>query len=87
MSDQYASSDLTLNFSSSVMVEVCCIFMIMLLGNLLGYLLWNRHLDYLLLVIIYIRNLICKCLIIQHVASQIAAADAAREYGGVCFRH
>jgi hypothetical protein len=54
MFDQYASSDLTLYFSSSVMVEVCCIFMIMLLGNLLAYLLWNRHLDYLLLVIIYI---------------------------------
>jgi hypothetical protein len=32
----------------------------MLLGNLLGYLLWNRHLDYLLLVMIYIRNLIWK---------------------------
>jgi UDP-N-acetylmuramyl pentapeptide phosphotransferase/UDP-N-acetylglucosamine-1-phosphate transferase len=36
------------------MIEVCCIFMIMLLGNLLGYLLWNRHLDYLLLVMIYV---------------------------------
>jgi hypothetical protein len=54
MSDQYASSDLTLYFSLSVMIEVCCIFMIMLLGNLLGYLLWNRHLDYLLLVMIYV---------------------------------
>jgi hypothetical protein len=41
MYDQYASSDLILYLSSSVMVEVCCIFMIMLLGNLLGYLLWN----------------------------------------------
>jgi hypothetical protein len=60
MSDQYASSDLILYLSSSVMVEVCCIFMIMLLGNLLGYLLWNRHLHYLLVVMIYIRNLIWK---------------------------
>jgi hypothetical protein len=42
------------------MVEVCCIFMMMLLGNPLGYFLWNRHLDYLLLVMIYILNLICK---------------------------
>jgi hypothetical protein len=58
MSDQYASSDLTLYFISFVMVEVCCIFMIMLLGILLGYLLWNRHLDYLLLVMIYIWILI-----------------------------
>jgi hypothetical protein len=30
------------------MVEVWHIFIIMLLGNLLGYLLWNSHLDYLL---------------------------------------
>jgi hypothetical protein len=54
MSDQYASSDLTLLFSSSVMVEVCCVFMF----SLLGYLLWNRQLNYLLLVMIYIQNLI-----------------------------
>lgn len=31
-----------------------------MLGNLLDYLWWNRHLDYLLLVIIYIRILIWK---------------------------
>jgi hypothetical protein len=42
------------------MVEVSCLFMISLLGNLLGYLLWNRHLDYLLLVMIYIQNIIWK---------------------------
>jgi hypothetical protein len=40
------------------MIEVCCIFIISLLGNLLGYLLDNIHLDYLLLVMIYIQNLI-----------------------------
>jgi hypothetical protein len=40
------------------MVEVSYLFMISLLGNLSGYLLWNRHLDYLLLVMIYIQNLI-----------------------------
>jgi hypothetical protein len=34
--------------------------MISMLGNLLGYLWWNRHLDYLLLVMIYIQNLIWK---------------------------
>jgi hypothetical protein len=58
--DQYTSSDLTSYFSSSVMVEVCCFFIIMLLGNLLGYSLWNRHLNYLVLVMIYILNLIWK---------------------------
>jgi hypothetical protein len=36
---------------------VCCIFIIMLLGNLLAYL-WNMHLYYLLAVIIYIWKLI-----------------------------
>jgi hypothetical protein len=54
MSDQYVSSNLTSYSSSSVMVDVCCVFIIMLLG----YLLWNRHLDFLLLIMIYIRNLI-----------------------------
>jgi hypothetical protein len=39
-------------------IEVCCLFMISLLGNMLCYLLWNKQLDYLLLVMIYIRNLI-----------------------------
>jgi hypothetical protein len=59
MSDQYASSDLTSYFSLSVKVEVCCIYMIGQLANLLGYLLGNIHLDYLLLVmVIYIWNLI-----------------------------
>jgi hypothetical protein len=40
------------------MLVVYCLFMISLLDNLLGYLLWNRNLDYLLLIMIYIRNLI-----------------------------
>jgi hypothetical protein len=60
MSYQYTSFDLISYFSSSIMVEVSCLFMISLLGNLLGYLLWNRHLDYLLLVMIYIQNIIWK---------------------------
>ena len=44
----------------SVMVEVYCIYVIMFLGKLLGYWLWNRRLDYLSLVMIYIHNLIWK---------------------------
>jgi hypothetical protein len=40
------------------MIDVCYLFMISLLGNLLDYLRWNRYLDYLLLVMIYIWNLI-----------------------------
>jgi hypothetical protein len=40
------------------MVELWCIFLISLLGKLLSYLLWNIHLDYLLLIMIYIWNLI-----------------------------
>jgi hypothetical protein len=42
------------------MVVVCCIYIIMLLGNLFGYLLWYIHLKYLMLVMTYIRNLIWK---------------------------
>jgi hypothetical protein len=42
------------------MAEVCCLFMISLLGIILGYLWWNKHLGYLLLVMIYIWILICK---------------------------
>jgi hypothetical protein len=45
MYDQYTSSDLTSYFSSSIMVEVFCIFIIMSLGSLFDYSLWNRHLD------------------------------------------
>jgi hypothetical protein len=61
MSDQYVLSNLTLYFSSSVMVEIyfsssvmiemCCIFIIISLDNRLLV-----HLDYLSLIMIYIRN-------------------------------
>jgi hypothetical protein len=61
MSDQYVSSNLTsyfsssvmieIYFSSSVMIEMCCIFIIISLANRLAV-----NLDYLSLIMIYIRN-------------------------------
>jgi hypothetical protein len=54
MSNQYILYNLISYSSSSVMVEIYCILIIIMLGYLFG----NRYLDYLLLVMIYIQNLI-----------------------------